>query len=226
MNQTKILRNKAVYLGQAILDISKILMYQFWYDYLKPKYGDKLKLCYMDTDSFIMHVETEYFYKDIGNDVYKWFDISGYNQNDNRPLPIGKNKKVIGKYIGKLNGKIMIELCFPMAKIYAFITDNNTEIKRAKGTKKCVIKNMLTFENYKESLLKNKTILRSQLRFKSDGHNVYTEEINKIAIRNNDDKKLQTLDGISTYQYGTPAVTVCESETLAKIRGVPIAVYY
>ena len=61
MNQTKILRNKAVYLGQAILDISKILMYQFWYDYLKPKYGDKLKLCYMDTDSFIIHVETEYF---------------------------------------------------------------------------------------------------------------------------------------------------------------------
>ena len=226
MNKTKILRSKPVYLGQAILDISKTLMYQFWYDYLKPKYGDKLKLCYMDTDSFIIHVETEYFYKDIANDVYKWFDTSGYNQNDNRLLPIGKNKKVIGKYKGELNGKIMIELCFPMAKIYAFITDNDTEIKRAKGTKKCVIKHMLTFENYKESVLKNKTILRSQLRFKSDGHNVYTEEINKIAIRNNDDKKLQTLDGISTYQNGTPAVTVCESEMLAKIKGVPIAMYY
>ena len=161
--------NKPVYLGQAILDISKTLMYEFWYNYLKPKYGDKVKLCYMDTDSFIIHVETE---------ILKWFDTSGYNENDNRPLPIGKNKKVIGKFKDELNGKIMIELCNPIAKTYAFITDNDTEIKRAKVTKKCVIKHMLTFENYKESVLKNKTILRSQLRFKSDGHNVYTEEIN------------------------------------------------
>ena len=120
----------------------------------------------------------------------------------------------------------MIELCFPMTKIYAFVTDNDTEIKRAKGTKKCVIKHMLTFENYKESVLRNKTILRSQLRFKSDGHNVYTEEINKIAIRNNDDKRLQTFDGITTYQYGTAVVKVCESEMLAKIKGVPIAMYH
>ena len=161
--------NKPVYLGQAILDISKTLMYEFWYNYLKPKYGDKKKLCYMDTDSFIIHVETE---------ILKWFDTSGYNENDNRPLPIGKNKKVIGKFKDELNGKIMIELCNPIAKTHAFITDNDTEIKRAKVTKKCVIKHMLTFENYKESVLKNKTILRSQLRFKSDGHNVYTEEIN------------------------------------------------
>ena len=83
---------------------------------------------------------------------------------------------------------------------------------------------MHTSENYKESVLKNKTILRSQLRFKSDGHNVYTEEINKIAISNNDNKRLQTFDGITTYQYGTPAVW--ELEMLAKIKGVPIAMYY
>ena len=70
--------NKPVYLGQAILDISKTLMYEFWYNYLKPKYGDKAKLCYMDTDSFIIHVETE---------ILKWFDTSGYNENDNRPFP-------------------------------------------------------------------------------------------------------------------------------------------
>ena len=178
MNKTKILMNKPVYLGQAILDISKTLMYEFWYDYLKPKYGDKVKPCYMDTDSFIMHVETEDFYKDIANDVDKWFDTFGYNENDHRPLPIGKNKKIIGKFKDELNSKMMIELCNPMAKIYAFIADNDTEIKRVKGTKKCVIKHMLTFENYKESVLKNKTILRSQLTFKSDGHNVYTKEIN------------------------------------------------
>ena len=162
MNKTKNLMNKPVYLGQAILDISKTLMYKFWFDYLQPKYGDKVELCYMDTDSFIIHIETEDFYKDIANAVDKWFDTSGYNENDYRPLPIGKNKKVIGKFKDELNGKIIIELCNPMAKTYAPITDNDTEIKRAKDTKKCVIKHMLTFENYKESVLKNKIILRSQ----------------------------------------------------------------
>ena len=226
MNKTKILINKPAYLGQAILDISKTLMYEFWYDYLKPKYGDKVKLCQMDTDSFIIHVETEDFYKDIANDVDKWFDTSAYDKNDNRPLPIGKNKKIIGKFKDALNGKIMTELCIPIAKTYAFITDNDTEIKKANDTKKCAIKHMLTFENYKESVLKIKTILRSQLGFKSDGHNVYTEEINKIAIRNNDDKRLQTFDGITTYQYGTAIVKVCESEMLAKIKGIPIAMYH
>ena len=99
--------NKDVYLAQAILDINKTFMYEFWYDYLKPKYRDKVKLCSMDTDSFIIHVETEDFYNDNANDVDKWFDMSGYNENDNRPLPICKNKKVIGKFKDGRNGKIM-----------------------------------------------------------------------------------------------------------------------
>ena len=68
-------------------------MYEFWYDYLKPRYGDKKKLCYMDIDNFIIHAETEDFYKDIANDVDKWFDTSAYDKNDNRPLPMGKRKK-------------------------------------------------------------------------------------------------------------------------------------
>ena len=114
MNKTKKLMNKSVYLGQAVLDISKTLMYEFWYDYLKPKYGDKVKLCYIDADSFIIHVETEDFYKYIANDVDKWFDRHGYNDNDNRPLPIAKNKKVIGKFKDELNGRA--ELCSPIAK--------------------------------------------------------------------------------------------------------------
>ena len=96
MRKTKIIMSKPVYLGQVILDISKALMYEFWYDYMKLKYGEKAKLCYMDTDSFIIHIETEDFYKDISSDVNKWFDTSNYNKNDKRPLPIGINKKVIG----------------------------------------------------------------------------------------------------------------------------------
>lgn len=85
---------------------------------------------------------------------------------------------------------------------------------------------MIKFDDYKESVLKNKTILQSQLRFKNDHHIVYTEKVNKIAISSNDDKRLQTFDGITTYPYGKPAVKTCESEMLAKIKGAPIAMYY
>ena len=98
MKKAKVIMNKLVYLGQAILDISKILMYEFWYDYIKPKYQEKAKLCYMNTDSFIIHIETEDFYKDIAEDIKKWFDTSGYNKKEKRPLPMGISKKVISMF--------------------------------------------------------------------------------------------------------------------------------
>ena len=87
MKMTELKMNKPIYLGKAILDISKTLMYEFWYDYIKLKYGDKARLCYTDTDSLIIYVETEDFYKDIARDVEKWFNTSNY---DERPLPIEK----------------------------------------------------------------------------------------------------------------------------------------
>ena len=94
MKKTKVKMNKLIYLGQEILDLSKTLMYEFWYDYLKPMYGDKIRLCFIDTDSFIMHIKTDGFYNDISADVDKCSDTCNFNKNDNRPLEIGKNKKV------------------------------------------------------------------------------------------------------------------------------------
>ena len=113
MKKTKVKMIKPVYLGQAIFDISKTLMYEFWYNYIKPKYGDNARLCQVDTDSFIIHIETEDFYKDISNDVERWFDTSSYDKNDKRPLPIGINKKVTGIFKDELNGTIMKESCSP-----------------------------------------------------------------------------------------------------------------
>ena len=84
MKKTKVKMNKPVYLGMSILDISKTLMYEFWYDYIKPKYGDRAKLCYTDTDSFIIHIITEDFFEDISNDVEKWYDTSNYGENDKK----------------------------------------------------------------------------------------------------------------------------------------------
>ena len=91
MKKAKVKMNKPIYLGLSILEISKILMYEFWYDYMKPKYNDNVRLCYMDTGSFVMHIKTNDFYKDITNDVKNMFDTSNYEVN--RPLPTGKNKK-------------------------------------------------------------------------------------------------------------------------------------
>ena len=148
--------NKPIYLGQAILDISKTLMYEFWYNYIKPKYGDNARLCYTDTDSFIIYTETEDFYKDISNDVDRWLDTSNYDKNNERPLPIGKNKKVIGLFKNELGEKIMTEFIALGAKIYAYLMEDGSEHKKAKGTKKCIIKRELMFENYKDSLFNNK----------------------------------------------------------------------
>ena len=146
MNKTSIKMNKPIYLGQSILDISKTLMYEFWYGYLKPKYSDKIKLCYTDTDSFVIEVKTEDSYADLSDDVKKWYDTSNYDKNYNRPLPIGMNKKVPGLFKDELGGKIMTDFCAIRAKTYAFAVDGGKKIKenkKAKGTKKCVIKNEL-----------------------------------------------------------------------------------
>ena len=136
-------------------------MYEFWYDYIKPKYDDRARLCNMDTDSFVIYIKTEDFYKDIANDVERWFDTSNYDENDERPLPIGKNKKVIGLFKDELGGKIITEFVALRAKAYAYLMEDGSEHKKAKGTKKCVIKPELMFENYKDSLFNNKIIPKS-----------------------------------------------------------------
>ena len=119
MKKTRIKMNKPIYFGISILETSKRLMYEFWYDYIKPKFGNRIKLCYTDTGSFVSHIRTEDFYKDIANDVERWLDTSNYDENDERPLPISKNKKVIGFFKDELGGKILTEFCARRAKTYA-----------------------------------------------------------------------------------------------------------
>ena len=141
MKKTKVRMNKPIYLGLSILEISKTLMYEFWYDYMKPKYANNVKLCYTDTDSFIINIKTNYFYKDISNDVKNRFDTSNYEVN--RPLPTGKNKKINGFMKDELGGKIITGFVTLRPKTYSFLTDDGKEDKKAKGTKKCVIKNKI-----------------------------------------------------------------------------------
>ena len=184
----KVKMNKPVYLGLSILEISKTLMYEFWYNYMKPKYGDNVKLCYMDTDSSIMHIKTKDFYEDIAPDIIESFDTS--NIYCHRPLQKGINKKVIGLMKHDLRGKIMTEFVALRPKAYSYLTDDGGSDKKAKEKKKCVITRRLKFDDYKDCLLNNEIILKSQQKLKSERHDVYTEEINKIALSSNDDKRL------------------------------------
>ena len=125
MKKAKVKMNKPIYLGLSILEISKILMYEFWYDYMKPKYNDNVRLCYMDTDSFIMNIKTNDFYKDISDDVDDRFDTSNYEVK--RPLLMGKNKKVIGLMKDELGGEIITEFVTLRPKTYSYLTDNSKE---------------------------------------------------------------------------------------------------
>ena len=199
MKKTKVKMNKPIYLGLSILKISKTLMYEFWYDYMKPKYNENVKLCYMDTDSFIMNIKTNDFYEDIANDVENRFDTY---YEVNRPLPTGKNKKVIGLMKDELGGKIIMEFVTLRPKAYSFLTDDGKEDKKAKGTEKCVIKKMTKFNDYKKCLLNDEVILKSQQRFISKKHDVYHENTNKIALSNNDDKRIVSSNKISSCPCG------------------------
>ena len=163
-------------------------MYEFWYDYMKPKYVDNIKLC------------TEDFYKDIANGVEKRFDTSNYEVN--RPLSLGKNKKVIGLMKYELEVKIITEFVTLRPKTYSYLTDDCKEDKKAKETKKCVIKRMIKLNDYKNCLLKDEVILKSQQRFISKKYDVYLASINKIALSNNDDKIIVSSDKITSYPYG------------------------
>ena len=118
----------------------------------------RAKLCYMGTDSFIIHIKTKDFFKDIADDVEKRFDTSNYEVD--RPLPKRKNKKVIGLMKDELGGKIMIEFVALRPKAYSYLMDDDREGKKAKGTQKCVIKRMLKFNDYKDCILNNEIILK------------------------------------------------------------------
>ena len=136
MKKTKVRMNKPLYLGMTILDISKILMYKFCYEYIKPKYGDSAKLCYTDTDSFIIYIFIENVFDDIARDLERWFGTSNCDENDKRPLPIGKNKKVYVFFKDELGGKIMKEFCALRPKAYANLMDDDGEKKKNQRNKK------------------------------------------------------------------------------------------
>ena len=202
MKKTSLTMNKPVYLGMCILELSKTVMFDYHYNYMKPKYGNKAKLLFTDTDSFLYEIQTEDFYKDISGDVRDRFDTSEYPENHPSGIPTGINKKVLGKFKDEVAGKIIKEFVGLRAKLYSFKMEDGEENKRCKGVKKQVVKETITHEDYKTCLTTGKEILRKQNILRSYDHEVYTEEVNKIALSATDDKRYILSDGKDTLAWG------------------------
>lgn len=193
--------NKPIYVGLSILDMSKTHMYDFHYNVMKPKYGSKLNLLYMDTDSFFYEIETEDIYLDmLGDDLSDYFDTSDFPKN--HPCYSVKNKKVLGKMKDETNGVPLAEYVGLRAKLYSFKTANGKVTKKAKGVKKCVVNKNIDFEDYK-ACLEDPTLVitRSMRTFQSRKHIIHTTVTNKKALLNYDDKRV-AIDCVNTLPWG------------------------
>ena len=202
MKKTKLDFDKPVYLGMCILDLRKTLMYDFHYNYIKQKYGDKAKLLLTDTDSLMYEIQTEDFYKDINEDVKNRFDTSGYPPGHPSGIPSGFNKKVLGMFKDEVNGNVIDEFVGLRAKLYSYKMFEGEESKKCKGVKKSVVKKSITHEDYKKCLTDRKPQLRKMNVIRSYKHNVFTEEVNKVALSADDDKRYILEDGINTLALG------------------------
>ena len=202
MKKTSLTMNKPVYLGMSILELSKIIMFDFHYKYIKPKYGNKAKLLFTDTDSFLYEIETEDFYKDISGDVRDRFDTSDYPEGHPSGIPTGANKKVLGMFKDEAAGKIIKEFVGLRAKLYSYKMDEGKENKRCKGIKKAVVEKSIRHEDYKTCLETGKEQLRRQNIIRSYEHEIYTEEINKVALSAADDKRYLLKDSYNTLAWG------------------------
>ena len=202
MKRTKLVLDKPIYLGFSILERSKQLMYEFHYNYIKTKYGDKARLLFTDTDSLMYEIETEDFYKDINDDVLTRFDTSNFPKDHPSGILTGANKKVPGLFKDEAGGEIIDEFCGLRAKLYSLKMYKGKEEKKCKGIKRSVVKNEITHQDYIDTLFSGKPLLRTMNKIRSYKHELYTETVNKIALSADDDKRIIREDKIRTYAYG------------------------
>ena len=198
MRKEKVFFNKPVYVGMTILDNSKILMYDFYYNNFKKKYSPRCNLLYTDTDSLSMEIQTDDVYKDMEGqkDLY---DTSDYPKE--HPLYSEVNKKVLGKMKDEMNGKPISECVCLRPKMYSILT-HGKNIKKEKGVKKCVGKKKIRHEQYKEALDRKKTLRHRMNILRSEGHEIYGMRQPKISLCPSNSKRWIAENGIDTFSYG------------------------
>ena len=204
MRKTKVWMNKPVYVGMSILDLSKTLMFSFQYEYVKKKW-EKVEVLYSDTDSLVLNIETDDFFKDISGDVVEWFDTNDFPKDHPavlEGLPIVKeNKKKIGLMKDECGGKILTEWVALRPKLYSFLTESG-EKQKAKGLKKSIKNKSLRHENFLKCLRTGKSQTRKQCLFRSRDHHIFTENMVKVALSCDDDKRIVLENGIDTLSLG------------------------
>ena len=198
MKKTEVYFNKPVYVGQSILDLSKTLMFDFHYNYIQKKYKDAAELMFTDTDSLLYHITTDDFYKDISKDIKTKFDTSDYPSDHKSGILTGVNKKVIGMFKDEVAGKQITHFVGLRPKLYSFTVEESGLIKKCKGIKKNVVKKGINFQDYFECLFSSEKQMRSMKIIRSENHNIYSKEVNKVALRNEDDKRIVLEDKVHT----------------------------
>ena len=201
MKKTEVYFNKPVYVGQAILDLSKTLMFNFHYTYIKVQYGKKAELLFTDTDSLMYQIKTKDFYLDISSNVMDKFDTSDYPPNHPSGIPTGLNKKVIGMFKDEVAGSQITHFVGLRPKLYSFKIEDDKEVRKCKGIKKNVIKKKLDFDDYVKCLFTGDKEMRKMKIIRSEKHNIFSKEVNKIALSNEDDKRQVLKDNIHTLAF-------------------------
>ena len=201
MKKTEVYFNKQINVGQAILDLSKTLMFDFHYNYIRKKYNNKAELLFTDTDSLMYLIQTDDFYYDIKQDVKKKFDTSDYPENHPSGIKTGVNKKVIGKFKDEAAGKQITHFVGLRPKLYTFKVEENGETRKAKGVKKNVIKKSLSFEDYKKCIFSEEKLMKEMNIIRSQNHEIFSMTVNKVTLSAKDDKRSICENKIDTLAY-------------------------
>ena len=197
MKKTEVYFNKPIYVGQAILDLSKTLMYDFHYNYIQEKFP-RANLLFTDTDSLMYKIRTDDFYEDIADDIEDEFDTSDYSPDHKSGIMAGVNKKVIGMFKDEVAGKQITHFVGLRPKLYSFKIEECKEVRKCKGIKKNVVKKGINFEDYVQCLFSGEKQMRNMKIIRSENHDIYSKEINKVALSADDNKRKVMEDKIHT----------------------------
>ena len=199
VHKSRLVLSRPVYVGMSILDLSKTLMYEFYYNQLLAQYGDRCQLLYTDTDSLLLEIETEDVYRDMGQHA-ELYDTSDYPRE--HPLHSVENKKVLGKMTDECAGRPIAEYVGLRPRMYSSLEANGNNTKKAKGVSKAVVKKHIRHEQYREALFEKTTFHHGMNVLRSERHHIYGQRLNKVSLSPFDSKRWIAENGVDTLAYG------------------------
>jgi hypothetical protein len=206
MRKSRLVLNRPIYVGMSILDLSKSLMYDFYYNQMKAQYGDRAELLYTDTDSLLLEIQMEDVYSDM-SEHQSLYDTSEYPED--HPLHSKVNKKVLGKMKDECAGRVIEEYVGLRPKMYSILEASGSCIKKAKGVKKNVVRKHIRHGQYREALFSSKTFRHGMDVLRSERHRIYGQRLSKVSLSPFDSKRWIAGNGVDTLAYGHAGATPC-----------------